>query len=336
MRAVVYEGPNTIALKDVSEPFVKEGFTKVKIAYAGLCGGDVGIYGGLHPRAKAPLIMGHEASGWIVEGHPTLEPGTGVTINPLITCGVCAPCRTGDEHVCQTLGLYGIDADGAMADYMLVPNCRIIPLPAGMDLETGALAEHVAVVVHAIRETGYLPGDNAVIFGAGPVGLALGIALRTWGCTNLVIIEVNPTRRGFAESLGFDTVDPALEDVVEVVKSRTGGRGTDHVYDCAGHQSVAALLPQVVKVRGTIVIVALYKKQPELDMRQCVFVEAVLRFVRVYRDIDFVIAAELLQTEPDFKKLITHVLEPSEVQAGFDMMFDPKTTSQKILLKFEE
>ena len=334
MKAVVYEGAKSISINDVPEPEIKPGFTKIKVAYAGICGGDIGIYNGIHPRAKAPLVMGHECSGVIDGGHPKLPPGTEVTVNPLITCGVCFPCLSGDKHVCQTLGLYGIDADGAMAGYMLVPNGSVVPLPPGMDLKTGSLAELIAVVVHSIRDGGYTPGSNALIIGAGPVGLALALALKSFGCVSPIVVEVNDSRRSFAMNMGFDVLDPKNDDIVSEVKNRTLGRGADFVFDCAGHQSAADLLPKVVKIRGTIVIVAMYKKNPEFDMRMGMFTEFCIRFVRVYRDEDFVIAAQLLQHNPDFKKLITHELKPAEAQTGFDHMLNPDTSALKILLEF--
>jgi len=334
LKAIIYEGPKTIALRDVAEPVMIEGFVKIRVAYTGICGGDIGVYNGTHPRAKAPLIMGHEAVGTIVEGHPTLPPDTPVAVNPLITCGGCAPCRRGDEHVCQKLGLYGIDDSGGMADYMLVPARRIIPLPAGLDIKTGALAEPVAVVVHAMRETGYMPGDNAIVFGAGPIGLAQALALRAFGCTNLAIVEVNANRREFAENLGFDTIDGGADVLQEVLK-RTEGNGADHVYDCAGHQSVVDLLPHVARIKGRIVVVAHYKKKPEMDFALGMFKEFSMYFVRVYRDADFKIAVELLCREPDFAKLITHALQPEDAQKGFDMMLDPETDAVKILFDFK-
>jgi 2-desacetyl-2-hydroxyethyl bacteriochlorophyllide A dehydrogenase len=335
LKAIIYEGPKTIALRETAEPALKEGFAKVKVVYTGICGGDIGVYNGTHPRAKAPLIMGHEAAGTIAEGHPNLPVSTPVAINPLITCGCCAPCQRGDKHVCQKLGLYGIDDSGGMAEYITVPLHRIIPLPEGLCLKTGALAEPVAVVVHAIRETGYLPGDNALIFGAGPIGLALALALRAFGCTNLAIVEVNGNRRAFAENLGFDTIDPGTSDVVKEALGRTEGNGADHVYDCAGHQSVADLLPHVVRIKGKIIVVAHYKKKPETDFALGMFKEFSIFFVRVYRDDDFKIATDLLKKEPAFAKLITHVLPPTDAQKGFDMMLDPATTAVKILFNFE-
>lgn len=335
MKAILFEGPDKVALRQIDEPSLKEGYAKIKVSYAGICGGDINIYHGTHPRAKAPLVMGHELSGTIVEGHPTLEPGTPVTVNPLLCCGHCEPCKTGNEHVCETLKLLGIDADGAMSDYMLAPIERIVPLPKGVDLRTGALIEPIAVAVHTVRETGYVPGDDAVIFGAGTIGLCLALTLRSFGCTKLTVVETNDVRRNLAAEMGFDTVNPMTEDVVQAIKDRTNGSGADHVYDCAGHQSVADVLFDVIKVRGTIVIVAGYKKKPELNLIQGMFKEFKILFVRVYREKDFRIAGELIIAEKDFEKLLTHDLAPEDAQKGFDLMLAPGTTAIKVLFKFD-
>lgn len=334
MKAILFEGPDTVAMREIDEPKLKDGYVKIKVAYAGICGGDINIYHGTHPRAKAPLVMGHELSGTVVEGHPTLEAGTPVTVNPLICCGHCEPCKTGNEHVCETLKLLGIDANGAMAEYILAPIERVVALPEGVDLRTGALIEPIAVAVHTVRDTGYVPGDSAVIFGAGTIGLCLAITLRSFGCTKLTVVEPNDFRRNLASEMGFDTINSVDEDVVAAVKARTNGSGADNVYDCAGHQSVADVLFDVVKVRGTIVIVAGYKKKPELNLIQGMFKEFKILFVRVYRDKDFRIAGELIVENEDFKKLLTNDLVPEQAVEGFDLMLAPGTTAIKVLYKF--
>lgn len=334
MKAIVYEGPETVTLHQVERPAVREGYALIRVAYAGVCGSDLSIYYGTHPRAKAPLVLGHELSGTVVEGHPCLASGTPVTVNPLICCGHCEPCKTGNEHVCETLRLLGIDRDGAMGEYLLVPVDRIVPLPEGVDLREGALIEPIAVAVHTVRETGYVPGDSAVIFGAGTIGLCLALTLRAYGATRLTVVEINDRRRGLAAELGFDTLNPAEEDAVAAIRTRTGGSGADVVYDCAGHQSVADLLPDAVKVRGTIVVVAGYKKPPALNLIQGMFKEFRMLFVRVYREKDFRIAGDLLANVKDYARLITHELPPEKAREGFDHMLSPDTNAVKILFKF--
>jgi len=334
MKAIVYQGPNQIALKDVNKPEPKDGYTLIKVAYAGICGGDLNIYFGTHPRAKAPLIMGHEFSGTIESGHPSLPAGTPVTINPGVGCGHCEPCQEGNKHVCKTLRIIGIDRDGTFAEYAHVLNEKVVPLPAGMDLKSGALIEPVAVAVHSVRELGYRTGDTCAVFGCGTIGLCTAMVLRVFGASDLVVIETNPKRLELAKSLGFDTINPMETDVSEAINVRTNGAGMDVVYDCAGHQSVMDVLPDVVKIRGSLVIVAGYKKAPTFSMIKGMFKEFSIYFVRMYRDRDYDIAVNLVNANPDYAKLITHVLEPEAYQEGFDLMLDPASDALKVLYAF--
>jgi len=334
MKGIIYEGPNKLALSEVAIPQVAQGYTLIKVAYSGICGGDLNIYFGTHPRAKAPLILGHEFSGIIVTGHPVLAEGTPVTANPILSCGFCEPCLTGNEHVCESLKLIGIDVDGSMSEYVLVENEKVVKLPDGMDLLTGTLIEPVAVAVHAIRETKYTPGDSAVVFGCGAIGLATAIVLKISGATKVTIVETNEFRLNIAKELGFDVINPKKVNVVQDILDKTGGSGFDVVYDCAGHQSVADILPDVVKVKGSIVIVAGYKKAPTFNLIKGMFKEFGILFVRVYRSKDFKIATEMVQNNPDFAKMITHVLEKEEAQKGFDLMLNASTDALKVVYKF--
>ena len=162
MKSIVYHSAQEITVEDQPMPEIAAGEVLIKVAYVGVCGSDMNIYQGVHPRAKAPLVMGHEFSGTIVAGHPTLAKGTPVTVYPLLSCGHCEPCLSGYAHVCDTLKLIGIDCDGGMAEYVKVPVDKVMPIPPTLSLKLGAFLEPVAVGVHAVRRSGYKPGDRVV------------------------------------------------------------------------------------------------------------------------------------------------------------------------------
>lgn len=155
-----------------------------------ICGSDLTIFLGAHPRAKAPLIMGHEFSGYLEQDIPDMPKGTLVTVDPLLSCGHCTPCREGNSHVCQTLGLLGIDCDGGMAEYAIAPIPMIVKVPDGVSPKLAAFVEPIAVTVHAVRMAQFNPGDNALVFGAGTIGLALAITLRRFGVSSVTIYEL--------------------------------------------------------------------------------------------------------------------------------------------------
>lgn len=334
MKAIIYEGANTISISEKEIPEIREGWALIKTSHVGICGTDLNIYAGAHPRATAPLIMGHEFSGYIVAGHPTLQEGTRVTVNPLLTCGTCTPCVTGQSHVCETLKLVGIDCDGAMAEFVLAPIDRILPLSANLSSKLAALMEPVAVAVHAARQGSYIPGDSVVVFGGGTIGLCVAMTLKSYGASNIMIVEPNQLRIKKIEELGFKTINPFTENVKDMIMKNTHGVGADFVIDCAGHPSVVPQLTETVKVRGKIIIVAAYKKPPEVNLLQGMFKELNISFVRVYTEKDFQLAQDLLEKEPVFEKIITHVLSVEEAQNGFDLLTSA-SDAIKVMYRFD-
>ena len=334
MKAIVYLGENHIEVKDISMPDIPDGWGLIKVSHAGICGTDLNIYAGTHPRAKAPLVIGHEFSGVMENDVPGHKKGSRVTAYPLISCMKCSSCNEGNKHVCNTLGLYGIDADGGMAEYVAIPADQIIDLPDGVSDKLGALLEPIAVTVHTLRETHFVSGNNALVFGCGTIGLCLALTLRIFGARDILLVETDESRISLAKEMGFDVVNPMECDLLKIVSDRTGGDGFDNVYDCAGAQAVANVLLDVVKVKGQIVIVASYKKAAELPLFKGMAKELSINFVRVYRLKDFDIAAKIAVNEPLYEKIITHVLPVERAQEGFDLLFTKGTGAVKVMYKF--
>ena len=317
MKSIIYKGMHEVSAEEKGLPTVGAGEVLIRVAYAGICGSDMFIYQGTHPRAKAPLVMGHEFSGVIEAGHPTLAKGTTVTVYPLLSCGHCEPCKNGTPHVCNTLKLIGIDCDGGMAEYVKVPVDKVVEMPAGLSLKLGAFIEPVAVGVHAVRRSGYKPGDTAVVFGAGPIGLCVAACLQYFGASRVIVIEANPYRLGIAKELGFTVIDALNDDIPAQVKAHTGGLNADYAFDCAAHPSVQTHLMDIIKVRGTAVVVGSYKKPPEVDLLKVEFKELTLIGIRVYEQRDFGIAAQILGSgKIDFDRLLT-VAEPEQAPQVF-------------------
>lgn len=334
MKAIIYEGAEKITVKNVPVPEVKEGYVLVKVSHAGICGTDLNIYAGTHPRAKAPLIPGHEFSGITMAATKKFPKGTRVAVYPLLSCGACEPCKTGNEHVCDTLGLLGIDCDGAMAEYALVPEEKLVKLPDAMSDKMGAFVEPVAVTVHALRETGFVPGAKVVVFGCGTIGLATALTLRIFGALEVTMVETDDSRAALAKEMGFEVINPIGKDMEKLAREKTDGIGFDWVFDCAGVQAVASTLLDVVKVRGHIVVVAAYKKPAEIPLIKGMFKETSIQFIRVYRQKDFEIAANIMQREPNYEKIITHLLPVDEAQKGFDLLTTKGTGAVKVMYKF--
>ena len=171
MKALVYEGAKKAVLEEVEEPKKREGTVKLDIKYCGICGSDIGIYLGTHPRAKAPLVFGHEFLGIVAEDGQKFKKGDRVVPFPLLSCGQCRACRTGNEHVCNTLGLIGIDKDGGVCERIYVDEDVLYKVPDGVSDKAAAVIEPLAVIVRAIHQSGFKAMDTCVVIGAGPIGM---------------------------------------------------------------------------------------------------------------------------------------------------------------------
>ena len=140
MKALVYVAP--VEVRDVPVPAARPGAAKIRMHLCGVCGSDISIVSGKHPRAKPPLVIGHEFVGTVEEirdGSGRIAVGDRVVAYPPISCGICRPCRTGHPHVCQTLKLIGIDGDGGMADTAWVDEDELFRVPDGLAGEVAAL-----------------------------------------------------------------------------------------------------------------------------------------------------------------------------------------------------
>lgn len=304
-------GENEVAVEEVPRPEARDGWALVDVAFAGICGTDLHICAGEHPRAQAPLVIGHEFVGTLREDADGFSAGQPVAVEPLLNCGRCTPCRAGRSHVCERLRLIGIDVPGGVAEQVAVPVGRLIPLPDGLDLRRAAFVEPLAVTVHAVRRSGLKLGDPVMVAGAGPIGLAVASCARLAGAGTVFVSEPAPSRRRVAEELGFVVLDAA--EPGEDLRGRTGGDGAPVVFDGAAHPAVAARITSWAATGGRIVFVGTYGRPAALDLQDVVFRELETVGCRVYTRGDMEAAVALItdgRFDPD--TFITSTLPLSE------------------------
>jgi (R,R)-butanediol dehydrogenase/meso-butanediol dehydrogenase/diacetyl reductase len=319
MSAAVWLGDEEVIVRREPTPTVEGDTALVRVELTGLCGSDFGILHGTHPRAVAPLILGHEITGTVEVASPTSPPvGTRVTVEPLISCGHCTACLSGNTHVCQNLGLYGIDTAGSLAEFVALPGDVLISVDASVALTEVALAEPLAVAVHAVHRSGLSGGETVMIFGAGPIGMLTALVARNTGAGRILIAEPSGARCAVAESLGFETVPPDAEPT-EAIRDATGGAGADIVFDSAAHPSVAARLARCVRVRGTVVLVGVYKKPTEVDLQALTFAENTVVGVRVYTRADMEEAVALIESGVlHLERIPVEVFPLADANAAFE------------------
>jgi len=333
MKAALWMGTERVEVKEIERPTPGPGEALVKVAYGGICGTDLMIYLGKHPRAKAPLVMCHEFSGTIVEADgDAIAVGTRVAINPLLTCGHCYACVHGIPHVCATLGLVGIDCDGGFAEYCSVPLQTICPLPDSLSLKDAALVEPLSVAVHAVRASNLKVGDLTAVLGAGPIGILVAQVARLAGARRVFVSEQSPKRLAIARELGFDVIDVSKQGTVETIMEATDGVGVPVVFESAGAQATLDDAAKVARIGGQILQVGMPKTPPTVDMTMVIFHEITRTPIRVYRDEDVAQAIAIAATgKLDLTTPVTHVLPLDELAEGMEIAH-AATDACKILL----
>ena len=319
MTAVLWTGTDMLEVHEVSRPEVPDGWALVEVACTGICGTDLAILHGKHPRAQHGLIPGHEIAGHVAVAAPGGPPvGALVVVEPLISCGRCRACRDGATHVCRQLGLYGIDTPGGLAELVALPPQVLHEVPAGIDPHLAALVEPLAVAVHAVDRSGLRAGDVVAIAGAGPIGVLTALVARHAGARAVVLSEPSATRRDVVSSLDL-TVVPEGRSLTDVVLELTEGEGADVTFDAAGHPAVAPELTSATRVLGAVVVVAVHKEPVPLDLRAVCFKELTVRGVRVYTSADVRRAIELVADDVlGLAALPTRTYPLAEAAAAFE------------------
>jgi 2-desacetyl-2-hydroxyethyl bacteriochlorophyllide A dehydrogenase len=324
MKALRYLNPDILETQNIRPPVCGKGEALIRVHSAGICGTDLAIAAGKHPRAKAPLVMGHEFAGQVKEiqpGHtPTdLTVGDKATAYPLLVCGQCWACTNGCEHVCRNLKLIGIDRDGAFAEYVSVPLDLVMKLPDNLTYDQGALIEPLAVGIHAVAMADVVACRSAVVIGAGPIGLLVALCLKKAGVSDIIMTESDVHRRMRAENLGFDVFDSEERGVADEVNRVTGNEGADMVFECAGTLSAARQMCKLVRTRGRVVVVGVHKEPHPVDLQTLNFREISMIGTRVYTREDFQKALQVIRDLP-VEELISHKIPIDKAPQGFELI----------------
>jgi threonine dehydrogenase-like Zn-dependent dehydrogenase len=303
MKAVTYIKPNVVEVIDTGIPELSDGEALIKVHWAGICGTDVSIAAGKHPRAKGPLVLGHEFAGEIVKIKSTkteanLKPGDKVTVYPLLSCGKCWACRNGNSHVCKNLRMIGIDRNGGMAEYAKISLNLIVRLPESITYEQGALIEPLAVGVHAVTMATAERSETCVVMGAGPIGMLVGLCLKSIPVQKIIVTDINSERLRIAERLGFEIYNVQNCNLAEKILETTNGEGADALFECAGSESSAIQMCELVRPRGKILMVAVHKEPHKVNLRAINFNEITMSGVRVYTRQDYAQAIRMVEELP--------------------------------------
>ena len=335
-RMAIVHAAGTAELIERETP--KPGRTEVVIAIkaTSICGGDLHIYKGKHPSAPLPMHLGHELSGEVIEAGDavtTVRIGDRVTVEPVIACGDCPPCRSGLYGYCDNLSYHYRKGQGAMADYFTVDQRYVYRLPEHLSYEAGALVEPLAVAVHAVKRAKIGLGDKVVIIGAGPIGILITAVRKAAGAREIIIADIGDARLQAAASMGATrTVNSRNESVVDVVREVTGGRGIGKSFECAGREETFIQAMSCLCKGGTATMVGIFE-QPAIQIPASIFVaqEITVQGSQGYCwDFDTALS---LTSNLDLGKLVSHVFPLTDIDKAMKAALDPNEKAVKIILK---
>jgi threonine dehydrogenase-like Zn-dependent dehydrogenase len=342
MKALVHTAPFMFDLREVPVPQPTEDEVLVRVKAVGICGSDVHGYTGTTGRRIPPIIMGHEASG-VVESVgrnvTNVAVGDRVTFDSTVYCNQCPACRVGRVNLCQSRKIIGVStptfrAEGAMAEYVVVPSWIIHKLPAAVSFEEAAMIEPAGVGMHAARITPIEPHDVVLVIGAGQIGLLTMQGARIKGAGTLVVMDVKEDRLTFAKTLGADvTINSAAGDPAEALQRAIGRPDADVVFEAVGLEATVALGIHLTKLGGHLTLIGNVTPKIQVNLQEIISREVTIRgsaaIAGEYPACLNYIAQRRLQVKP----LISRIVPLSQGQASFDALHHGEAGLMKILLR---
>ncbi len=340
MMAVVKPEPKPGAeIREVSVPKFGLRDVLVKVTMASVCGTDLHIYNWdrwAQHRIHPPLIPGHEFCGIVeaIGGEVTsVKEGDFVSAEMHVACGKCLQCRTGEAHICQNVKIIGVDANGAFAEYVVIPESNIWKLDPAIPPEYASILDPLGNAVHTVL-AGDIAAKTVAITGCGPIGLFAIAVARACGAVKVFAIEVNAYRREVAQKMKADLVlDPTKDDVKSIVLDHTGGIGVDVVLEMAGHPQAIRTGFDILRRGGRISLLGIPSKPIQLDFADdIIFKGATIQGIngrRMYQTW-YQMTALLKSGKLDLHPVITDRLAMSDFTKGMAML--NRGEASKILL----
>ena len=260
-------------------------------------------------------------------------------MQPTIYCSQCGACQNGAENACSSGGFVGLSGGGGgMSEEVVVPDRAVLALPKNIDLDIGALVEPLAVAWHAVDASPIagIKQPKCVVFGGGPIGLAVVQVLLARGANPVICVEVAKMRQDFAKDFGAHYVlDPTKEDIPSKCLEICGGlSGADIAFDCAGVPASVKAACESVKSRGTIVNVAIWEKEIPFNPNWLVFREANYKATLGYQRKDYEgVIEELSQGKLKPQGMLTSKIPMDKlVDEGYTKLIEEKDKHVKILV----
>ena len=342
MKAVVKTKPgyDNIEILDIEEPKVEADKVKIKVDYSGICGSDIHSFKGEYANLKAPVVLGHEFAGVVVEvgeDVKNVKVGDRVTSETTFaTCEECIYCKTKDYNLCGNRKGIGTRINGSFAEYVLSREESIHILPENVSTLEAAFTEPLACCCHAaLEKTSVSEDDTVLIIGPGPIGILLAQVVKSRGA-NIIMsgVEKDIPRLELAKELGVDViVNVGKENLEDVVNRETNGNGVTKVFDCSGFMPAVNQALRLIQKKGTFVQVGIFaKKLNEMDQDAIIQREITYVGSRSQKPSSWDLALDLLSSKKvNVEKLITKVVYLDDFKEGMEALI--AGTEIKVIVK---
>ena len=326
MRVAMYYNNRDVRLEEMPKPKIGPGELLVKVMASGICGSDVLEW---YRIKKAPIVLGHEMAGEIVEvgkGVDRYKIGDRVFVSHHIPCNTCHYCLNGHHTACETLHTTNYDP-GGFAEYLRVPKLNVdrgvFPLPDEVTFEQGAFVEPLACVIRGQRVAKLKPGQSVLILGSGISGLLHLLLARTLGAGRIITTDINEYRLKAAKRFGADAVINAREDIPTLVSRINNGRLADLAIVCTGALTAFNQALKSVDRGGTVIFFAATDPGVEISVPVNEFWRNEIKLMPSYGNspLDATQAIDLIRAgRVPVEKMITHRLGLEETGLGFKLV----------------
>ena len=329
MKAIQITKPGEIRLIDMYQPLLHPNEVLVKILYAGFCGSDLNTWSGKNLLAKMPVIPGHEIGGvieavgadvqayGITSSKRQLLSGTPCTINPYTACGHCSSCRNDRPNACRFNQTLGVQRDGAMCEYMVVPYDKVI---ADKDIlpRDFCLVEPMSVGFHAVDRGKVTDRDTVMVIGCGMIGIGAVVCASQRGA-QVIAVDISDHKLTVAKHFGATfAINSLTEEVHERLQAITGNFGPDVVIEAVGSPTTYLMAVNEAAFTGRVVCIGYAKEPIAFETKYFVQKELDIRGSRNAITKDFQEVMNYLQQgSPPLDLLISGIYQPEQVEEVF-------------------
>ena len=333
MDAVRLYAPKDLRFETIDKaPAPGTGEVRIKVAYAGICGSDIHNFKTGAWISRSPSTAGHEFSGWVDavgDDVGSLKPGDKVAADSRYYCGKCRNCLAGNEHLCETLGFVGEATDGGFAEYVTLPARLAVRGEPQARLDVLALAEPLAVALHALNRTGLGDTDPLLVVGCGPIGALVALASDVQSERKILVCDIDETRSATVASAANATAI-ALDAFDQ--HDNPAGEPVSYVIDTTG--SVAVISHLLSKLSGaTLGLVGIGSGTLDFDPVVAVEKEISIAGCHAFKD-ELPLAIQMLERHADrFDAFIEHRITLEETPVEFAKIVAGQAIGIKTLIE---